>query len=91
MTDLPKARLLPGVPFEAKARKKRSRSSTPAAASSCTPPFEDVRPFLSGEPLHGLTPPAPAAAKARPAAPPPQAEHEPPAQSDAEQDENVAA
>ncbi len=91
MTDLPKAHLLPGTPFEAKARKKRSRSSIPAAASSCTPPFEDVRPFLSGKPLRGLTPLASAAAQARPAAPPPQAEHEPPAQPDTDRDENIAA
>lgn len=83
MTDLPKAQLLPGIPFEAKARKKRSKGK-PAAAATCTPPFEDVRPFLSGKPLHGLTP-APRAAQ------PPQAEHEPPAQPDTDRDENIAA
>ncbi len=83
MTDLPKAHLLPGIPFEAKARKKR-RKGKPAAATTCTPSFEDVRPFLSSKPLHGLTPP--------PAAPqPPQAEHEPPAKPGTDRDENMAA
>ncbi len=84
MTDLPKAHLLPGFPFEAKARKKRRKRSNPAAAATCTPSFEDVRPFLSSKPLHGLTPPPPAAQ-------PPKPEHEPPAQPDTDRDENIAA
>ena len=88
MTDLPKAQLLPGVPFEAKARKKRNKAGARAAATSCTPPFEDVCPFLSGNPLHGLTPPAP---PAPPAPQPSQAEKEPPAQPDTDRDENIAA
>ena len=50
MSDLPKARLLPGIPFEAKARKKR-RKGDPAPASTCTPSFEEIRPFLTGKPL----------------------------------------
>ncbi len=87
MSDLPKARLLPGIPFEAKARKKRSKSSTPAVAASCTPSFEDVRPFLSSKPLHGLTPPAPPAAQP----PRPEHKHEPPAKPDTDRDENIAA
>ncbi len=85
MTDLPKAHLLPGIPFEAKARKKRSKRRNPAPAATCTPPFEDVRPFLSSKPLHGLTPPAP------PAPQPPKAEHEPPAKPGTDRDENIAA
>ncbi len=56
MSDLPKARLLPGIPFEAKAKKKRRRGA-PAPASTCTPPFDEVRPFLTGTPLHGITGP----------------------------------
>lgn len=84
MTDLPKADLLPGFPFEAKARKKRSKGGKPAPATTRTPPFEDVRPFLSNKPLHGLTP-APAASQ------PPQAEHEPPTGPSTDHDENIAA
>ncbi len=82
MTDLPKAQLLPGIPFEAKARKKRSKRRDPAPAATCTPPFEDVRPFLSSKRLQGLTPPA---------AQPPRAEHETPAQPDTDRDKNIAA
>ncbi len=82
MTDLPKAHLLPGIPFEAKARKKRSKSRNPATAATCTPSFEDVRPFLSSKPPHGITPPAPPAV---------QAENEPPAKPDTDRDENIAA
>ena len=67
MTDLPKAHLLPGIPFEAKARKKRRKGRAPAPAATCTPPFEDVRPFLSSKPLHGLT--AAPAAQHAPASP----------------------
>ncbi len=68
MTDLPKADLLPGFPFEAKARKKRRKGGTPAPAITRTPPFQDVRPFLSNKPMHGLshTPPAPQAPQAKP-------------------------
>ena len=84
MTDLPRAQLLPGFPFEAKARKKRRKRGNTAAAATRTPPFEDVRPFLSSKPLRGLTPPPPAPQ-------PPQAEHEPPAQSGTGSDENIAA
>ncbi len=84
MTDLPKAHLLPGFPFEAKARKKRRKGGDPASAATCTPPFEDVRPFLSNKPLHGLTP-------APPAPQPPHAEQEPPAQPGTDRDENIAA
>jgi len=81
MTDLPKAQLLPGIPFEAKARKKRSKGK-PAAAATCTPPFEDVRPFLSNKPLHGLThtPPAPQPLQAEPTTEP-----------GTDRDENIAA
>ena len=80
MTDLPEAHLLPGFPFEAKARKKRRKGGNPAPATTRTPPFEDVRPFLSSKPLRGLTPTPPAPR-------PPQAEHEPPTG----RDENIAA
>ena len=84
MTDLPEAHLLPGFPFEAKARKKRRKGGNPAPATTRTPPFEDVRPFLSSKPLRGLTP--------TPLAPqPPQAEHEHPAQPPTGRDENIAA
>jgi hypothetical protein len=77
MTDLPKAYLLPGFPFEAKARKKRHKGGTPAPATTRTPPFQDVQPFLSNKPLHGLTPP--------------EAQHEPPARPNTDRDENIAA
>jgi hypothetical protein len=84
MTDLPKAYLLPGFPFEAKARKKRRKGGTPAPATTRTPPFQDVQPFLSNKPLHGLTP--------RPAAPQPlQAENEPPTVPGTDHDKNIAA
>lgn len=79
MSDLPKARLLPGIPFEVKARKKR-RKGNPAPASTCTPPFDKVRPFLTATPLRGLT--------ETPAQPEPQRQaprHEP------DRDENLAA
>jgi len=81
MSDLPKARLLPGIPFEAKARKKR-RKGKPAQASTCTPPFDEVRPFLTGTPLRGLTEP--------PAQPEPAPLHEP-AAPEPDRDENLAA
>ena len=84
MTDLPKAYLLPGFPFEAKARKKRRKGGTPAPATTRTPPFQDVQPFLSNKPLHGLTPVPPASQS-------PQAGHEPPAQPGTDRDENIAA
>ena len=84
MTDLPKAYLLPGFPFEAKARKKRSKGGDPAAAATRTPPFEEVRPFLSNKPLHGLTA-APAAARPAPPAQPT------PADPNTGHDENLAA
>jgi len=87
MTDLPTADLLPGFPFEAKARKKRSKGGKPAPATTRTPPFEDVRPFLSNKPLHGLTPAPPAA----PASQPPHAQHGPPAGPGTDRDENIAA
>ncbi len=75
MTDLPKARLLPGIPFEAKARKKRRKGRAPAPAATCTPPFEDVRPFLSSKPLRGLTA-APAALPAQHAPASPETGHD---------------
>lgn len=81
MSDLPKARLLPGIPFEARARKKR-RKGKPAPASTCTPPFDEVRPFLTGKPLRSLTEPA---AQQEPAP-----LHEPAAPG-LDRDENLAA
>ena len=84
VSDLPSARLLPGIPFDAKARKKR-RKGEPAPASTCTPPFDEVRPFLTGTPLRGLTgrPPLPE--------PVPQAPLHEPATPDPDRDENLAA
>ena len=83
MSDLAKARLLPGIPFEAKARKKRTKGN-PAPASTCTPPFDKVRPFLTtAKPLVGLT--EPAAAQPEPA---PRLE---PVTPEPDHDENLAA
>ena len=57
MSDVSEARALPGVPFEAKARRKR-RKDVDAAASTLTPEFEEIRQLLSGQPLRGLDPTA---------------------------------
>ena len=84
MNDHAKARLLPGIPFEAKARKKRKKGD-PAPASTCTPPFDEVRPFLTAKPLHGLTGPP---AQPEPAPQVPQSESVTPKP---DQDENLAA
>jgi hypothetical protein len=54
VTDLPPANLVPGRPFEAKARKKRRKGTDPVPAATRTLPFDKVRPFLSGKPLRGL-------------------------------------
>jgi hypothetical protein len=77
MTDVPKAQLIPGRPFEAKARKKRRKGRDPAPAATCTLPFDDVRPFLSGKPMHGLGGPPPETPRAQPVEPtPPEAADE---------------
>ena len=55
MSDVSKARALPGVPFEAKAKRKK-RKDIDAAASTLTPEFEEIRQLLSGQPLRGLDP-----------------------------------
>lgn len=86
MTDVPKAKTLPGRPFEAKARKKRRKGGEPAPAVTRTLPFDDVRPFLSGRPLHGIGGAPPASPKAPPAPP-----AQNPADPEADRDENIAA
>lgn len=82
MTDIPTAQPLPGFPFEAKARKKKKKGE-PARAVTRTPPFDDVRPFLTAKPLRGL---GDAARPAEPAPPLPGQQPDPPAH-----DENIAA
>ena len=84
MNDLAKARLLPGIPFEAKSRKKR-RKGHPAPASTCTPPFDEVRPFLTARPLRGLAGPP-----AEPEPAPQEPQHEPVTPVN-DHDENLAA
>ncbi len=54
MNDLPRARAVPSLRFEAKARRKKKLTAK-FTATSCGPSFEEVRPFLSGKRLRGLT------------------------------------
>ena len=54
MNDLPRARAVPSLTFEAKARRKKKLTAK-FTATSCGPSFEEVRPFLSGKRLRGLT------------------------------------
>ncbi len=86
-TDIPHAQLLPGIPFEAKARKKRRKGVGPARASTLTPPFADVRPFLTFKPLRGLT----SATEPAPAPTPPEPTQQRPAEPGTDHDENIAA
>jgi hypothetical protein len=54
MSDLPRARAVPSLTFAAKGRRKKKLTAK-FTATSCGPSFEEVRPFLSGKRLRGLT------------------------------------